>query len=73
MKNKDTSNLEEKNKAIVERLAEINKNKYNEMDGNIIVDLHLAVADGVLSSMAEKKIAKGIWNTITKLYNDKSQ
>ena len=34
--------------------------KWNEMDGNAIAYLHLALADGVLFSVAEKKTTKGI-------------
>ena len=37
-----------------------NDDKWNEMDGNVTVDLYLALADGVLSSVAEKKTAKEI-------------
>ena len=37
---------------IRERLIEITEDdKWNEMDGNAIADLHLALADGVLSSV----------------------
>ena len=39
-----------------------------QRDGNTISDLHLALADGVLSTVAEKKTAKEIWDTLTKLY-----
>nr|GEY24160.1 hypothetical protein [Tanacetum cinerariifolium] len=42
--------------AIGERLAEVTDNsKWDEMDGNAIANLHLALADGVLSSIKEKK------------------
>ena len=59
--------------AIGERPEEITDDgKWNEMDGNAIVNLHLALADGVLSSVAEKKTAKEIWDTLTKLYEAKS-
>lgn len=34
--------------------------KWNKMDGNAITDLHLALTDGMLSSVVEEKIAKGI-------------
>lgn len=45
--------------AIRERPQEIlDDGKWNEMDGNAIVNLHLALADGVLSSITEKKTAK---------------
>ncbi|KAL5751221.1 hypothetical protein ACOSP7_025824 [Xanthoceras sorbifolium] len=46
--------------------------KWDEMDGNAVANLHLALADGVLSSIVEKKTAKEIWETLTKLYKAKS-
>ena len=46
--------------------------KWNEMDGNAITNIHIALADEVLSSVAEKKIAEEIWDTLTKLYQFKS-
>ncbi|KAH9667565.1 retrovirus-related pol polyprotein from transposon TNT 1-94-like protein [Citrus sinensis] len=58
--------------AIRERPMEITDDKWNEVDGNAISDLHLALADGVLSSVAEKNTAKKIWDTLTKLYEAKS-
>ena len=58
--------------AIRERPTNITDDKWNEMDGNVIAYLHLALADGMLSSMAEKKIAKERWDTLTKLYEVKS-
>jgi len=42
------------------------------MDGNVIAKIHLALADEVSSSVAEKKTAKEIWDTLTKLYESKS-
>lgn len=33
--------------------------KWNEMDGNTIVDLHLVLEEYVLSSVAEEKDSKG--------------
>ena len=39
---------------------EISDDKWNEIDGNAISDLHLALADGVLSSVAEKNTANEI-------------
>jgi hypothetical protein len=46
---------------IGDRPAEITDNaKWNEMDGNAIANIHLALADEVLSSVAEKKTAKEI-------------
>ncbi|GJW36959.1 gag-pol polyprotein [Tanacetum coccineum] len=42
--------------AIDERSAEVtDDSKWDEMDGNAIANLHLALADGVLSSIEEKK------------------
>ncbi|KAH9668792.1 Integrase catalytic domain-containing protein [Citrus sinensis] len=58
--------------AIGERPMEITVDKWNAIEGNVISDLHLALVDGVLSSVAEKKIAKEIWDTLTKLYEAKS-
>ena len=46
--------------AIGERPMEITNDKWNEIDGNAIANLHLALADGVLSSMAKKKTTKEI-------------
>ena len=46
--------------------------KWNEMDGNAMANLHLALADGVLSSIEEKKTAKEIWDHLAKLYEAKS-
>jgi tyrosine-protein phosphatase YwqE len=42
------------------------------MDGNAITNIHIALADEVLSSVAEKKRAKEIWDALTKLYEFKS-
>jgi hypothetical protein len=47
--------------AIGDRPAEITDNeKWNEMDGNAIANIHLALDDKVLSSVAEKKTTKEI-------------
>ncbi|GMI82021.1 hypothetical protein HRI_001871400 [Hibiscus trionum] len=46
--------------------------KWNEMDENAIADLHLALADEVLSSIEEKKTTKEIWDHLAKLYEVKS-
>ncbi|KAE8716977.1 cytochrome P450 71A9-like [Hibiscus syriacus] len=43
-------------------------NKWIEMDGNAMVNFHLALADEVLSSIEEKKTTKEIWDHLTKLY-----
>ncbi|KAH9735931.1 hypothetical protein KPL71_017911 [Citrus sinensis] len=58
--------------AIGEKPMEITDDKWNEIDGNAIFDLHLALADGVLFSVAEKNTANEIWDTLTKLYEAKS-
>ncbi|KAK0600842.1 hypothetical protein LWI29_018885 [Acer saccharum] len=59
--------------AIGDRPTEItNDNKWKEMDGNAVANLHLALVDGVLSSLTEKKTAKEIWDTLTRLYEAKS-
>ncbi|KAL4271938.1 hypothetical protein GQ457_13G028490 [Hibiscus cannabinus] len=59
--------------AISERPTDFTDNKkWNEMDENSIADLHLALADEVLSSIEEKKTAKEIWDHLTKLYEAKS-
>ncbi|KAH9671607.1 hypothetical protein KPL70_017434 [Citrus sinensis] len=58
--------------AIGERPMKITDGKWNEVDGNAISDLHLALADRVLSSVAKKNTAKKIWDTLTKLYEAKS-
>ena len=42
------------------------------MDGNAIANIHLALADEVLSTVVEKKTVKEIWDTLTKLYESKS-
>ena len=39
---------------------EITDDKKNEIDSNAISDLHLVLADGVLSSVAEKNTAKEV-------------
>ena len=45
--------------AIGERLMEITDDKWNEIDGNAISVLHLVLAEGVLSNVAEKKYNEG--------------
>ena len=50
----------------------LDNDKWKDMNGNAIANLHLALADGVLSSVAEKKTAKEIWDTLTRLYEAKS-
>ena len=58
--------------AIGERFMEITDDKWNEIDGNAISDLYLALADEVLSSVAKKNTTNEIWDTLTNLYEAKS-
>ncbi|GKD47751.1 gag-pol polyprotein [Tanacetum coccineum] len=54
--------------AIGERPVEVtDDNKWDEVDENAIANLHLALADGVLSSIEEKKTAKDIWDHLAQL------
>lgn len=46
--------------AISERSAEMKDDKWNEIDENAIANLHLALADRILSAIEEKKTAKEI-------------
>ncbi|GJV97566.1 hypothetical protein Tco_1549143 [Tanacetum coccineum] len=46
--------------------------KWAEMDGSAIANLHLALEDGVLSSIEEKKTAKEIWDHLARLYEARS-
>jgi len=58
--------------AIDGRPADITDEKWKEMDDNVIANLHLAMVDSVLSSIAEKKTSKEIWDTLIKFYEVKS-
>ena len=59
--------------AIGERPDEISDSKkWEKMDGDAIANLHLALADEILSSVAEMETAKEIWDTLTNLYEAKS-
>nr|GEU62256.1 Gag-Pol polyprotein [Tanacetum cinerariifolium] len=59
--------------AIGERPVEVtNDSKWDEMDGNAIENMHLALADGVLSSIEEKNTANDIWDHLTRLYEARS-
>ena len=63
MKNENQGNPEERQLlgSNWDRPTEITDNaKWNEMDGNAIANIHLALADEVLLSVAEKKTAKDI-------------
>ena len=46
--------------AIGEKPMEITDDKWNEIDGNAISDLHLALTNGVLFNVAKKNTAKEI-------------
>ncbi|KAF7825202.1 Retrovirus-related Pol polyprotein from transposon TNT 1-94 [Senna tora] len=54
--------------AIEDKLDTIADDKWKEMGNNAVANLHLALADSVLSSVAEKKTAKEIWDALVKLY-----
>nr|GEV57462.1 Gag-Pol polyprotein [Tanacetum cinerariifolium] len=59
--------------AIGERPVEVtDDSKWDEMDENAIANLHLTLADGVLSSIEEKKDAKDIWEHLARLYKARS-
>ncbi|GJU40760.1 hypothetical protein Tco_1193717 [Tanacetum coccineum] len=59
--------------AIGERPVEVtDDHKWDEVDGNAIANLHLALAHGVLSSIEEKKTAKDIWDHLAQLYEVRS-
>ncbi|GJU06711.1 hypothetical protein Tco_1123141 [Tanacetum coccineum] len=59
--------------AIGERPAEVtDDSKWDEMDRNAIANLHLALANGVLSSIEEKKSANEIWDHLARLYEARS-
>ena len=58
--------------AIEDRAEGRSDEKWNEMDSNAVANLHLALADSVLSSVAEKKTTKEIWDVLIKLYEVKS-
>jgi len=57
--------------AIDGRPADITNQKWKEMDYNAVANLHVAMAASVLSSIAEKKSAKEIWDALIKLYEVK--
>ena len=58
--------------AIEGRLDGLADDKWKEMDDNAVANLYLALADSVLSSVAEKKTVKEIWDALVKLYEVKS-
>ncbi|GJT06832.1 retrovirus-related pol polyprotein from transposon TNT 1-94 [Tanacetum coccineum] len=59
--------------AIGEKPVEVtDDSKWDEMDGNAIANLHLALADEVLSSIEKKKSAKDIWDHLARLYEARS-
>lgn len=46
--------------------------RWTKMGENVVINLHIAMANLVLSSVAEKKTAKEIWDTFHKLYEVES-
>ena len=58
--------------AIEGKLTRLADDKWKEMDDNAVANLHLALADSVLSSVTEKKTTRKIWNALVKLYKVKS-
>jgi len=58
--------------AIEEKPEGITDKKWKEIDNNAITNLHLALADVVLSSIAENTTAKEIWDTLSSLCGIKS-
>ncbi|GJR90131.1 hypothetical protein Tco_0214142 [Tanacetum coccineum] len=54
---------------IAERPTKVtDDSKWDEMDGNAISNLHLALTDEVLSCIEEKKNANDIWDHLARLY-----
>ena len=58
--------------AIEGRPTDMSDEKWKEKDDNAVANLHLAMVDSVLSSVAEKKTAREIWDVLNKLYEVKS-
>lgn len=46
--------------------------RWTKMGENVVINLHIAMANLVLSSVAKKKTAKEIWDTFHKLYEVES-
>ena len=46
--------------------------KWKQMDGDAVANIHLTLADEILSSVEEKNSAKEIWDHLVKLYQAKS-
>lgn len=46
--------------------------KWNETNHIAIDELNLVLVDGISSSVAQKKIANEIWDTLTRTYEAKS-
>jgi len=57
--------------AIEVRPEGLSDDKWKEIENNAIANLHLALADSVLSSVAEKTTAKEIWEALTRFYETK--
>lgn len=58
--------------AIKEKTVKITHQKWKEMNDNAISNLHLAMADAILSSIIKKTTTKEICDTFIKLYEVKS-
>ena len=58
--------------AIESRPTGLTNDKWKEIDDNAVANLHLPLANSVLSSVAEEKTAKEIRDTLVKLYEVKS-
>ena len=58
--------------AIERRPTGITDDQWKKMDDSAVVNLYFTLVDSVLSSVAEKKIAKEIWDALVKLYKVKS-
>ena len=56
---------------ISERLENVEDKKWEQMDGNVVANLHLVVANSILSSISELQSTKEIWDTLTNLYDAK--
>ena len=60
--------------AIGKRPKEItDEKKWEELNDNVVANLHLAISNGILLSMNEKMTSTKIWERLTKLYEVKSQ
>ncbi|KAF1860283.1 hypothetical protein Lal_00037621 [Lupinus albus] len=56
--------------AIKGKPIELIDDRWKEMDDNVVANLHLTMADSILSSIVEKKTAKEIWDLLIILYKE---